>query len=78
MKDDGTDRVDAATAFVRGKQTCSANALQRHFGISFVSACQLVDTLQARGVLGPWQGNGRRKVLTGSLPVAGVEGSTNE
>ncbi len=54
--------LEDAAAFVRERGVCSESALQRRFGLSWVQACQVVDTLAAAGVVGPWSGDGKRVV----------------
>jgi DNA segregation ATPase FtsK/SpoIIIE-like protein len=49
--------------YVTGRRTVSASGVQRQFGLSFMAACQVIDALQARGVVGTYAPDGQRAVL---------------
>jgi DNA segregation ATPase FtsK/SpoIIIE-like protein len=49
--------------YVVGRRTVSASGLRRQFGLSYMATCQVIDTLQARGVVGPYAEDGQRAVL---------------
>ena len=41
----------------------AVSLLQRHFGLDFDAACELLDELQQRGLIGPYLGGQRRDIL---------------
>ncbi len=41
----------------------AVSLLQRHFGLDFDAACELLDELQQRGLIGPYRGGQRRDIL---------------
>jgi len=49
--------------YVVGRRRVSASGLRRQFGLSLMAACQVIDTLQARGVVWPYAADGQRAVL---------------
>jgi DNA segregation ATPase FtsK/SpoIIIE, S-DNA-T family len=63
--DDDTDKlVEEAVKIVRSSQRASASMLQRRLRIGYPRAANLIEQLEALGVVGPSQGGGReREVL---------------
>ncbi len=63
--DDSTDKlVEDAISIVRSSQRASASMLQRRLRIGYPRAANLIDQLEALGIVGPSQGGGReREVL---------------
>lgn len=55
--------VVQAIDFIQGKETMSISMLQRYFRIGFNRASRLMDSLEAKGVVGPDTGSKPRKVL---------------
>lgn len=52
-----------AKYYVIDKQKASVSMLQRHFRIGYGKASQLIDRLEAEGVIGPYEGSKPRTVL---------------
>ena len=44
-------------------QTASVSMLQRRFRIGYTRAARLIDEMEARGVVGPYEGSKPRTVL---------------
>lgn len=66
--DSVTDEVDDelyddAVQFVVERQTASVSMLQRRFRVGYTRAARLIDEMEARGVVGPYQGSKPRTVL---------------
>ena len=49
-------------------QTASVSMLQRRFRIGYTRAARLIDAMEARGVVGPYEGSKPRKVLISKQP----------
>lgn len=56
-----------AVAFVIDMQSASASMLQRKFRIGYNRAARLIDMMEAKGVVGPYEGNRPREVLIDSI-----------
>lgn len=52
-----------AVNLVRETQTASASLLQRRLRIGYTRAARLIDMMEARGVVGPYEGSKPRDVL---------------
>lgn len=52
-----------AVALVRETQTASASLLQRRLRVGYTRAARLIDMMEARGVVGPYEGSKPRDVL---------------
>ena len=63
MSDEEDELVEQAAQFAVGKEKLSISMLQRYFRIGFNRAARLMDSLEARGVVGPDEGSKPRKVL---------------
>ncbi len=59
------DLYDSAVELVIEMETASVSMLQRRFRIGYARAARLVDEMEARGVVGPYEGSKPRKVLIG-------------
>jgi S-DNA-T family DNA segregation ATPase FtsK/SpoIIIE len=57
------DLYEEVVAFVIQAQSASTSSLQRKFRIGYARASRLIDTLEADGVIGPYEGSKPRKVL---------------
>ena len=52
-----------AVQFVIERQTASVSMLQRKFRIGYTRAARLIDEMEARNIVGPYEGSRPRKVL---------------
>lgn len=57
------DLYNDAVALVRDTQTASASLLQRRLRVGYTRAARLIDMMEARGVVGPYEGSKPRDVL---------------
>ncbi len=59
-----TDELyDEAVELIVGMQTASVSILQRRFRIGYTRAARLIDAMEERGVVGPYEGDKPREVL---------------
>ena len=57
------DLYDEAVELVVEMQSASVSMLQRRFRIGYTRAARLIDAMEARGVVGPYEGSKPRQVL---------------
>jgi S-DNA-T family DNA segregation ATPase FtsK/SpoIIIE len=57
------DLYDEAVQLVVEMQTASVSMLQRRFRVGYTRAARLIDAMEARGVVGPYEGSKPREVL---------------
>jgi DNA segregation ATPase FtsK/SpoIIIE, S-DNA-T family len=57
------DLYDDAVQLIIEMQTASVSMLQRRFRIGYTRAARLIDAMEARGVVGPYEGSKPRAVL---------------
>ncbi|TMW73265.1 DNA translocase FtsK [Alteribacter natronophilus] len=57
------DLYDEAVALITEMQTASVSMLQRRFRIGYTRAARLIDEMEVRGVVGPYEGSKPREVL---------------
>ena len=55
-----------AVRIVKKHQTASASMIQRRFKVGYNRAANLIETMEAHGVIGPQQGSRPRQVLVES------------
>lgn len=60
--------IRQATFIVRNENACSTALLQRRLKLGYAKALHLVDLLEQRGIVGPYQGGGSREVLPYDQP----------
>lgn len=60
------DKYDDAVRVVVEHRSASASLLQRRLGVGYNRAANLIEEMEAKGVVGPAQGSKPRKVLMGS------------
>jgi len=60
------DKYEDAVRVVMEHKAASASLLQRRLGVGYNRAANLIDEMEAQGVVGPAQGSKPRKVLMGS------------
>jgi S-DNA-T family DNA segregation ATPase FtsK/SpoIIIE len=58
--------VDAVSLVVE-MQTASVSMLQRRFRIGYTRAARLIDAMEAKGIIGPYEGSKPREVLISAL-----------
>ena len=56
---------DEAVALIVEMQTASVSMLQRRFRIGYTRAARLIDEMEERGIVGPYEGSKPRTVLIG-------------
>ena len=61
-KDDVDELFDDAVKFVVEKQSASVSMLQRQFRVGYTRAARLVDQMEERKIIGPYEGNKPRMV----------------
>ncbi len=62
--DDDTDEIyDDAVQLVTEMQTASVSMLQRRFRVGYSRAARIIDQMEQRGVVGPYEGSKPRTVL---------------
>lgn len=59
------DKYDEAVRVVMEHRSASASLLQRRLGVGYNRAANLIEEMEAKGVVGPAQGSRPRKVLMG-------------
>lgn len=57
------DEIQQAISIIRMENKASVSLLQRRMNIGYATAAKLIDTLEARGVIGPYNGSSPREVL---------------
>ena len=62
------DLYDEAVALIIEMQTASVSMLQRRFRIGYTRAARLIDEMEARGIVGPYEGSKPRTVLASKDP----------
>ncbi|WP_372869629.1 DNA translocase FtsK, partial [Planomicrobium okeanokoites] len=62
--DEETDEIyDEAVQLVTEMQTASVSMLQRRFRVGYSRAARIIDQMEQRGVVGPYEGSKPRTVL---------------
>ncbi|EDL63985.1 FtsK/SpoIIIE family DNA translocase [Bacillus sp. SG-1] len=59
------DLYDEAVQLIAEMQTASVSMLQRRFRVGYTRAARLIDAMEERGVVGPYEGSKPRAVLIG-------------
>ncbi|OIJ17894.1 cell division protein FtsK [Anaerobacillus alkalidiazotrophicus] len=62
-EDVGDDLYESAVDLVTEMNTASVSMLQRRFRIGYTRAARLIDEMEARGIVGPYEGSKPREVL---------------
>lgn len=57
------DMYESAVELVREAQTASVSLIQRRLRVGYTRAARLIDMMEARGVVGPYEGSKPREVL---------------
>lgn len=63
--------LEQATQLVRMENTCTTSLLQRRLKLGYSKALHLIDMLEQRGIVGPFNGSAPREVLPYDLPDDG-------
>lgn len=61
------DLYEDAVQLITEMQTASVSMLQRRFRIGYTRAARLIDEMELRGVVGPYEGSKPRAVLVGKI-----------
>jgi S-DNA-T family DNA segregation ATPase FtsK/SpoIIIE len=64
------EKYDEAVRVVIEHRSASASLLQRRLGVGYNRAANLIEEMEANGVVGPAQGSKPRKVLLGSEGIS--------
>lgn len=62
------DLYQDAVSLIMEMQTASVSMLQRRFRIGYTRAARLIDEMEARGIVGPYEGSKPRHVLVSRDP----------
>lgn len=79
--EEGDNLLSQAVEVVIDVNYASVSILQRRLGIGYPRAARLIDTLEKKGYIGPYEGSKPRKVLinrTDWLEIQAKEGGANE
>jgi S-DNA-T family DNA segregation ATPase FtsK/SpoIIIE len=57
-----------AVKLIVDMQTASVSMLQRRFRIGYSRAARLIDTMESKGIVGPYEGSKPREVLISAIP----------
>ncbi|WP_078595650.1 FtsK/SpoIIIE family DNA translocase [Evansella clarkii] len=68
------DLYDDAVNLIAEMQTASVSMLQRRFRIGYTRAARLIDEMEARGIVGPYEGSKPREVLIGKPENSEISG----
>ncbi len=63
VEDVEDELFDDAVSLIVDMQTASVSMLQRRFRIGYTRAARLIDAMEARGIVGPYEGSKPREVL---------------
>ncbi len=61
--DDEDDLIEEATRIIIEENTASVSLLQRKLRVGYARAGRIIDQLEAKGIVGPYEGSKPRKVL---------------
>ena len=76
--DDEDELIDEATKIIIDENTASVSLLQRKLRIGYARAGRIIDQLEAKGIVGPYEGSKPRKVLVDSSYFEGDLGEYSE
>ena len=72
------DLVPDAASFVVSTQQASVSAVQRRFRVGYSRAGRIIDALERRGVVGPYEGSKSRSVVATELDLNSIFSIENE
>ena len=65
IHDDVDELYDQAVALVAREKKASTSYIQRYFKIGYTRAANIIDQMEAQGVVGPANHVGKREILVG-------------
>ncbi|MBU6081094.1 MULTISPECIES: DNA translocase FtsK [Allobacillus] len=68
MEEVDDDLYDDAVQLIIEMQSASVSMLQRKFRVGYTRAARLIDAMEERGIVGPYEGSKPRKVLVSQQP----------
>lgn len=68
MEEVDDDLYDNAVQLIIEMQSASVSMLQRKFRVGYTRAARLIDAMEERGIVGPYEGSKPRKVLVSQQP----------
>jgi S-DNA-T family DNA segregation ATPase FtsK/SpoIIIE len=72
--DHSDDLLDDAARIVLQSQTASVSMLQRRLRVGYTRAGRLIDMLERRGIISPYEGSKPRRVLAGEAELDRISG----
>lgn len=72
------DLLPEAASFVVSTQQASVSAVQRRFRVGYSRAGRIIDALERKGVVGPYEGSKSRSVLVNELELERIFGGEEE
>jgi DNA segregation ATPase FtsK/SpoIIIE, S-DNA-T family len=67
-----------AASFVVSTQQASVSAVQRRFRVGYSRAGRIIDALERRGVVGPYEGSKSRAVVATEMDLESIFGTTGD
>ena len=75
VKQEDDELVPEAASFVVATQQASVSAVQRRFRVGYSRAGRIIDALERKGVVGPYEGSKARAVVATELDLEGIFGT---
>ena len=72
------DLLPEAASFVVSTQQASVSAVQRRFRVGYSRAGRIIDALERKGVVGPYEGSKSRSVVATELDLTGIFGGCED
>ncbi|CAN5884285.1 hypothetical protein BH23ACT11_BH23ACT11_06230 [soil metagenome] len=72
------DLLQDAASFVVSTQQASVSAVQRRFRVGYSRAGRIIDALERKGVVGPYEGSKSRSVLANEMELEHILGNGGE
>jgi S-DNA-T family DNA segregation ATPase FtsK/SpoIIIE len=72
------DLLNDAATFVVSTQQASVSAVQRRFRVGYSRAGRIIDSLERKGVVGPYEGSKARSVVASELDLGQIFGDGEE
>jgi DNA segregation ATPase FtsK/SpoIIIE, S-DNA-T family len=72
------DLLPEAASFVVSTQQASVSAVQRRFRVGYSRAGRIIDALERRGVVGPYEGSKARSVVATEHDLEGIFGANGD